>query len=390
MVLVLSSLTYQVLADERTSARAASIGPINDVLLTYLPPVLPGTSWRADGPSRVLTGLEFAIVAGGDVFAEYGLERVAIQRYRQTRARMLMEVFEMRFSSGAFGLFTFNRDSLAAGRHELIAGRYLVSIVMEGGAQEIDRQAIDAVTQLFASIKLADLPPLVKHLPVQNKIGGSEKYLVGPAALGRLEGFSDIRDSVDFTGGVEVVTASYQTGNGITRLMIIEYHTPQSASVGYESAMSRHNTRSEDEKTRRILKRVGNYIVEAIVDGDSSLAGAIVNQVKYEQTVYWEGKKFSDIPLAYRGPDQYAIEEARETATVLIQTFYAIGFMLASSVVLGVFTGWAVFYWRRLRRRRLGMDDLFSDAGETVRLNLDEFLFQPKERPIKLLGKGDV
>jgi hypothetical protein len=160
--------------------------------------------------------------------------------------------------------------------------------------------------------------------------------------------------------------------------------------AGYDAAINRHNARTEEEKGRRILKRVGNYIVEAIVDGDSSLAAAIVNQVKYEQTVYWEGKKFSDIPLAYRPPDQYAMEEMSETATVLIQTFYAIGFMLASSVVLGVFAGWAVFYWRRQRRRRLGMDNLFSDAGETVRLNLDEFLFQPKEPPIKLLGKGDV
>lgn len=388
-LLLVSSANF-VMADERTSARSAPIGPVNEVLLTYVPPVLPGTGWRAEGPARVLTGAEFAIVAGGDVFAEYGLQRVALQRYRQSRARMLMEVFEMRFNSGAFGLYTFHRNSLPAGRHELVAGRYLVSILTEGGTQEIDRQTVDAVAQLFASIKPADLPPLVKHLPDQNKIAGSEKYLVGPAALGGLEGFSDIRSSIDFTGGVEIVTANYQTGNGITRLMMIEYHTPQSALAGYDAAMNRHNARTEEEKGRRILKRVGNYVVEAIVDGDSSLGTAIVNQVKYEQTVYWEGKKLSDIPLAYRPPDPFAIEEMRETATVLVQTFYAIGFMLASSVVVGVFAGWAVFYWRRQRRRRLGMDNLFSDAGETVRLNLDEFLFQPKEPPIKLLGKGDV
>ncbi|MEP7269891.1 MAG: hypothetical protein ABI882_00210, partial [Acidobacteriota bacterium] len=99
---------------------------------------------------------------------------------------------------------------------------------------------------------------------------------------------------------------------------------------------------------------------------------------------------FTSIPFQYRPPDPAAIEEMRDTATVLLRTFYGIGLMIVASIILGVFAGWTVFYWRKQKRRRLGKDDYFSDAGDTIRLNLDDYIFQPNKQPIKLLGKGDV
>jgi len=71
----------------------------------------------------------------------------------------------------------------------------------------------------------------------------------------------------------------------------------------------------------------------------------------------------------------------------LIRTFYWIGVMLTSAIVLGVVAGGLFFYWKRYRRRKLGLDDLFSDAGGTVRLNLDEYLLTTSEQPIKRIGQ---
>ncbi len=355
-----------------------------------LPAVLPGNAYRADGAARVLTADQYAVVHGADVFVEYGLERVTMRRYASGRSTMMVEVFEMRFPTGSYGLLTFNRGSLPVHRREFASGRYLVSIAMEPGGTPVDPLGLRAVEELFASQGLPDIPPLISHLPVDKRVEGSERYLVGPAALTQIQGFADHAGSVDFTGGVEVGVADYQTGNGTTRLVIIEYHTPQSATFGFESATNRLQALSEEEKGRRILKRVGNYVVEALVEGDSALARSIVDQVKYEIKIYWEGRKFTSIPLRYRPADPAAAEELAETANVLLRTFYGIGLMLVGAIILGIFAGWSAFYWRKHRRRRLGMDNYFSDAGDTVRLNLDDYIFQPNEQPIKLLGKGDL
>ncbi len=364
--------------------------PAIEVPPVELPVELPGGVWRARGRARILTAEQFAVVHGAEVFLEYGLERVTMRRYGNGSTGMTTEVFEMRFPTGAYGLYTFNRRGLPPHRLEFNAGRYLVSIAMENSASAVDADALGAVQRLFATRSSLDVPPLISHLPLEKRIPESERYLVGRAGLQGIDGFSEFANSVDFTGGVEVATADYQTGDGVSSLIIIEYHTPQSASFGYDAAFNHLKNLPEPEKARRVLKRVGNYVVAAIVAGDLAAARAVVDRVKYEIRIYWEGKKFSSIPIQFRPPDPEALEEFARTANVLLRTFYGIGFMLAGSIVLGVFAGWTVFFWRKRRRRRLGMDDYFSDAGGTLRLNLDAYIFQPSEPSIKLLGKGDM
>ena len=51
--------------------------------------------------------------------------------------------------------------------------------------------------------------------------------------------------------------------------------------------------------------------------------------------------------------------------------------MITGAIIIGFITGGSFFYWKRYRRRKLGVDDIFSDAGGTVRLNLDDYLLSP-------------
>jgi hypothetical protein len=92
--------------------------------------------------------------------------------------------------------------------------------------------------------------------------------------------------------------------------------------------------------------------------------------------------------LTFRQPDQSAVEEASKTIGVFIRSFYWIGTMLLSSITVGFLVGAGLFYWKRHRRRKLGIDDLFGDTGATVRLHLDDYLFQNEEPPIKQIGDG--
>ncbi|MCI0336141.1 MAG: hypothetical protein L0226_01065 [Acidobacteria bacterium] len=346
-----------------------------------------GEKWRATGPPRALNSAEWIILPDADVYGEYGLQRLISRIYSDGTTKASIEIFEMSYASGAFGLFTFNRNSLSSNRQEFHAGRYLVSIAGERNDKPIDPILIESLKKQFAS-ELGQLPFLPSHLPEQHKIAGSEKYLIGSASLARVKGFSDLKDVINFEGGVEAITADYQNGIGRMSLIIVEYHTPQTATEGLLRASRYFESLSPSEKERRIFKRVGNYVVQAINVNDHREAAGIVNQIKYNPKVYWEGQKLSDIPIAFRPPDPAAVEEATKTMKILIRSFYWIGAMLSVSILLGMVAGGFYFYWRRYRRRKLGLEDIFSDAGGSVRLNLNAYLLPPGESSVKQIGDG--
>jgi hypothetical protein len=359
--------------------------------------VLPdrlGENWRAAGEPRRLSSERFAVVDDSDVYLEYGLQAVITRSYTNGKDRIRVEAFEVRYPSGAHGLFTFNRGSLPPGRQEFHLGRYVVSLSREqeaasGEAAQFDPQLIEALSQQLSEGPV-ELSPLPAHLPERNKIAESEKYLVGPAALARLAPFSDLKGVISFTGGAEAATAEYDNGGGRMSLIIIEYYTPQLASTGFAQLNGFFGALSPQEKERRLIKRVGNYVVEAVNVRDAAAAEAILGEIKYTARVYWQGKKFTSIPLPFRPPDPMVLEEARRTAQFLVTVFYAVGLMLICAAVIGITSGGAIFYWRRYRRRKLGLEDAFSDAGGTIRLNLDDYLLPAAEKsPPKYLSKGD-
>jgi hypothetical protein len=354
-------------------------------------PARLGDKWRAAGEARTLSAEKFAVVQDADVLLEYGLQSVSARSYTNGKTSVLVEAFEMRYPSGAHGLFTFNRGSLSSGRQEFHAGRYLVSVTSARGAA-VESAAMDELKRALERHLIEgeiELSPLPTHLPEQDKIADSEKYLIGPEALARIAAFSHLKGTIDFTGGAEAVTAEYNNGGGRMSLMIVEYHTPQLATDGYAQIKQHHDALSAQEQARRLVKRTGNYIIAAVNVGDLAAAQAIADQIKYTARVYWAGERFTAIPIEYRPPDPAILEEARRTAQFLTSTFYGIGLAMAGTFVLGVLTGGIFFYLRRYRRRKLGLDDVFSDAGGTVQLDIEGFLLPGDKSKVKLLGKND-
>ncbi len=381
---ILMPIPPQVIAQSREVQSKQSQRELANALL----PDSPGGEWRAVGRTRTLKSEEWDILPDAAIYTEYGLERIYSRVYSKGNVKATVEIFEMRYPSGAFGLFTFNRGSLSANRREVYSGSHLISI--EGGVndQSLDSSLIETLRRNIPN-QSGNLPLLPSHLPEQNKIAGSEKYLVGPAALAQLASFSTLKDVIKFDGGVEIAIADYKNGDGAMSLMIIEFHTPQMASDGHKSATKYIDSLSQNDKGNRILKKVGNYLVHAINVRNADEAGSLIGQIKYDYKVYWEGKKLSDIPLEFRPPDPVAIEEANRTLMIMVRSFYWVGALLTGSILLGLIAGGTFFYWRRYRRRKLGLDDLFSDAGGAVRLNLDDYLLQSGQSAIKQLGDGN-
>ncbi len=354
--------------------------PNNKVLL----PDRLGETFRAVGKTQTLSADQYSVLPDGDVYKEYWLESLTSGHYTDGKNSIAVEVFQMEFDSGAYGLFTFNRGKQTETRREFFTGRFFVSI----SSETIQSISLEPVIQtLKESLKSSngELSPLPSHLPEEGKIAESEKYLVGPVALAKiaefsnLPDFSDLKDVVTFSGGTEAVIARYLNGSSSLSLMIVEYHTPQQATDGHAQFQAWLGQLPEQERNQRLLKRIGNYVVATTAAQDLAIAENLVSQIKYTQVVYWEARKITDIPVAYRPPDPLAVQEMAQTASIMIRTFYWIGVMLFGAIVLGVISGGIFFYWNRYRRRKLGLDDIFSDAGGTVRLNLDEYLLSSTE-----------
>lgn len=377
----------QIHGQNQSSQERESTGSAESPKSANLLPQNLGKNWQAVTAERRLSSDQWRILPDADLYSEYGLQTLSNRVYDNGRTKATVEVFQMKYTSGAFGLLTYNRRSLSPNRLELFAGRNLISIAAEKDRSEIDLSLIESLKNNLTEDQ-GQFPFLPSHLPETNKIGSSEIYLLGNTALGRLRNFSDLKDKVDFSGGVEFVMADYRNGDGVMSLAIIEYQTPQSASDGFAKLSAYLNALGQDEKSKRIFKRTGNYLIEAVNVANPQEATLIINQIKYSPKVYWEGRKLSDIPLDFRPMDDVAEEEATRTAMILLRSFYWVGVMLLSAIVIGVFAGGSFFYYKRYRRRKLGIDDLFSDSGGTIRLNLDDYLLQPDKKPIQQIGSG--
>jgi hypothetical protein len=381
------SLILQLIAIQaRAQGQQPERNPVTKAI--EMLPDNPGGEWRAVNQARVLKSDEWSVLPDASIYSEYGLQRLHSRSYGKGSARATVEIFEMRYPSGAYGLYTFNRSSLSPDRREFHLANYLISIDSSLNEKDLD-SAFAEILRKKSDTQSSALPILPAHLPEENKIAGTEKYLVGPAALANLKGFGGLAKVVRFDGGVEIATADYQNGDGMMSLMIVEYHTPQTALDGLKAFTKYIDSLQKIDKGSRVVKRVGNYLIYAINIKDSAGANNLIGKIKYEYKVYWEGRKISDIPLEFRPPDPVAIEEANRTMLIMVRSFFWVGVLMSCSILLGLLAGSGYFFWRRYRRRKLGLDDLFSDAGGTISLNLDGYLLQPGQpAPLKQLGDG--
>jgi hypothetical protein len=182
-----------------------------------------------------------------------------------------------------------------------------------------------------------------------------------------------VLDVLSFDGGTEAVAAKY----GRSQLVIVEFTTPQ-FSIENDSRIWTKiaELKSQGQPSPNAYRRVGNYSVFVFNAPDDKTANALVEQVKYEQVVQWLG----DDPHMYDKLQKYLTQTS---AGVLIAVLKSSGLSLVLCLGIGGLLGTLLFRHRRAQRAAA-----FSDAGGSVRLNLDELtgpanshrLLSPAER----------
>ena len=364
-----------------TRAQSASPAGLGD---RDMPARLDG-EWRASGQSELKESEDWRLTTDqlrGEILTEYGLDKVITRRYHRNNSWLRIRLFVFRQTAGAFGWWTFVRRVGESRQRFLQYGKVVIESEFEGKPLT-DEKTVDEATlgRILESLKGylppddGQIPVLPAHLPGPDAglVAGTEVYLAGPKALAQDPQFGERVSVIDFSGLPDIVTADYRQGSSVARLLLVEYHTPQAAteSLRLWDEYQRRATLPTGEPPRTV-RRIGNYIAELAGNPDQSFAQALLSRIRYEQRVYWAGRKVSDIPLEFRPLDSSVLREATRTGTIIVQSLIWIGMMMAIVFGSGLVVGGIFFYWRRFREKRKGTDKLFSDGGGSIVLNLQD------------------
>lgn len=206
-----------------------------------------------------------------------------------------------------------------------------------------------------------DIPVLVKHLPNWESVQKQSKYVVTAEDLKRAVTNQPVLDSVSFEGGTEAATANYAQG----QLLIVEFSTPQfSVENDQIIAAKIQELKAQSQPVPTAYRRVGNYSVFVFNGRDEASANQLIDQVQYQKVVQWLGED----PHLYERLQRYFTQT---TAGVLVAVLKSSGLSLLACLAIGGIFGYLLF-----RQRRAQSAALYSDAGGSMRLNLDDLTDQ--------------
>jgi hypothetical protein len=378
----------------------ASPGP----LVKLLPDTLGGV--KAAGEVRQVSGdnINELVPDKARIYQEYLVISAVSREYAGAR----IEVFESRNQFAAQGLFQFSRAAsntasaidIGSGGARLDGeivfwkGNCFVRIVdriqrpgrgTSVGLEVLARIVADSVPAGATTTS----PPLIDSLPASLPgaalVPNSQRYFLGPESLNTF--VNQGREMFEFLGDTEAVAAEYtKTGNDnvaqtrtpdkakgeskaagaallngkLPKLVIVECHTPEFATDELAKVTAYVSSLSEIEQQKIVFKRTGNYIVAAVNVSDREFGEGMVNAVQYPYTVKWLRN-----PL-WPTNDPFRTQKAAE---MLLSTFGLLGLILLTVLVGGTIFGTSVFLKRRKQQQ-----EVFSDAGGMLRLEIEPFI----------------
>ena len=194
-------------------------------LAGFLPSPKGLDGWTIKDESQAYEGddLFIYIDGGAEIYHEYGFVRVLAQDYWKGERSISLEIFEMKSSDSAFGMFAFKRspngrrlgigsaDSLEDYYLNVWKGRFLITLTGMNADEETIK-GIQVIAQAVAGKigESAAEPALLKTLPAEGLVVPGVKYIKGQLGLYNIYAF--------FTENIfrmkEAVKADYADGTG--------------------------------------------------------------------------------------------------------------------------------------------------------------------------------
>ena len=378
-------LTHQILTVTVLFAATAVVSA--EVTIGEAAKLLPDKieSFRAIGPAQMPMRGIFELVSPEEV----GAVSNAVRTYQAGQNSTLnIDVVHTSTESGAYALLTRIAGEVRENIKTGVVGTGAIvttsgidfykggNLVQVSGGNKLPASPDELlqVARAFAATLPSgdeDIPVLVKHLPNLQPTSGGSLYAVTLNGLKSIVPNQAALDVLSFEGGTEAVAAHY----GQSQLVIVEFTTPQFSIDNDQRVTGKiQELKGQGQPVPAAYRRVGNYSVFVFNAPDENSANQLIDQVKYEQVVQWLG----DDPHLSERLQRYF---AQTSAGVLVSVLKGSGLSLILCVGIGAMIGALLF-----RHRRAQKAAAYSDAGGSVRLNLDELTSTVKSE--RLLGPG--
>ena len=317
------------------------------LFLALFLPLLAGAAILPDaiGPYQRGAATQPALTDRG-IWDEYGLKDFESVMYENGKSKFNATAYHLQDTTGAMAAFDWQRpekstaSKLAAMAAEtpdgllLVHGNYLFSFA----GYKPTQPELDAVIGNLKLVDATSLPSLPQHLPDDNRVANSDRYITGPVALQKFD--PAIPPSVAaFHLGAEATYGVFHSPKGETALSVFEYPTPQ-------IAMQR--TGEFGKVPGAVVKRSGPLVAVTINPADPDLAERLLSQVRFMASVSMQ----EHIPTL-----------KDNIGNLVINAFILIGILLIFIVVAGLGVG----AWRAWLRR----GDRDPDAGTLISLHLE-------------------
>jgi hypothetical protein len=274
-----------------------------------VPAILPQqfAGWQMQGNSQTSSDASAADSTNARVLNEYRFSDFASATYTREDGRTL-KIRAARFAdaSGAFGAYTFylhpemtkeqigDQGASLGDRVLFYRGHVLVDAQF---SQETPMSGSE-LRELAGTLPrpggaLGNLPTFIQFLPRRGYISNTQKYVMGPIALTKLDAPIPA-DQVNFGASAEVSIARYGTSSGEATLVLISYPTPQLAAEQLRRIDAAHQLAQPQSGVTAINgagtffdKRTGPIVAIATGGISDSDAKSLLGMVNYEASVTW-------------------------------------------------------------------------------------------------------
>ena len=138
-----------------------------------------------------------------------------------------------------------------------------------------DQPILNELYTQLARVENCPLPALSTFLPQDGLVANSERYILGPVSLQRVE--PAIPPSVaGFRMGAEAQFGKYQTPKGLLKLVIFDYPTP---------SMAREQAAEFQKIPGAVVKRTGPLVAATLNPPDPDAAERILGKINYQANV---------------------------------------------------------------------------------------------------------
>jgi hypothetical protein len=233
-----------------SAIQGAAMSDDLDALNKVLPPAIAGWT-KALPPARYAPHTLSAYIDGGaELYLSYNFQAALAVKYKGAgEEEIAVDIFEMRSSSDAFGVFAHSRESVdsavgqgseyAAGLLTFWKDRYYVSILAypETAAK---REAVFSLGRTIAGAipREGALPPILGLLPAENLAPESVHFFHHYIWLNSFY-FVSNENVLDIGPDTPAVLAKYKQGGGSMFLLVVLY--PSDTRAGAAAALFRRS-----------------------------------------------------------------------------------------------------------------------------------------------------